>query len=138
MRGENIMKSVVIVDDSTTARMCIKTCLENAGYQKTVFYEAQNGEEAITIIKNNDIVPDLVITDLNMPGMNGISLLKRLKSSPKYTNIPVVIITSAGSPNLKEELLSIGALAVLNKPISPASFSEILNDLSKDVETSWG
>ena len=132
------MKSVVIVDDSTTARMCIKTCLESAGYQKTTFYEAQNGEEAMTIIRNKDIIPDLVITDLNMPRMNGISLLKRLKSSPKYTNIPVVIITSAGSSNLKHKLLSIGALAVLNKPVSPASFSVMLNDLSKDVETNWG
>ncbi len=132
------MKRILIVDDSTTARMCIRMCLENAGFRDAEFYEAQTGEEALAIMKGKKVIPDLVVTDLNMPDMDGESLLKRIKSSPRYTDIPVVVITSAGNPVLESKLTSVGALAVLNKPITPGSFSGVLNSLCSPVEISWG
>ncbi len=132
------MKQVLVVDDSTTARMCIRMCIKNAGYRDVTFFEATNGKEAMDIIKTNDIIPDLVVTDLNMPQMDGESLLKRIKSSPKLTDIPVVIITSAGNPALEDKLTEIGASAVINKPITPENFASILGNLSPHVEISWG
>ncbi len=132
------MKQILIVDDSTTARMCIRRCLQSAGFIDVKFYEAQTGEEALEVMQAEGVIPDLVVTDINMPVMNGEALLKRIKSSPRYTEIPVVIITSAANQSMVKRLTQIGAHAVLNKPITPASFSDVLDSVAPFSENSWG
>ena len=117
------MTKIVIADDSATARMVTKRCLEIAGYHEATFLEAATGAEALEIAKNNQV--DLLVTDLNMPEMDGLSLLKRIKASPKLADLPVLVISSLGNPAKEIELKQRGAFAVLSKPISPASLASV-------------
>lgn len=112
------MHNVLIADDSQTARLFIKKCLEIIGLESAALVEAADGAQALEIIKEKSF--DLLITDLNMPEMDGKELLRRVKTSPKTTDIPVVVITSTGNPAKEKELISLGALAVITKPVTPA------------------
>jgi two-component system chemotaxis response regulator CheY len=121
------VKRIVIADDSATARMVIRRCLEIIGLGDAGMVEVPNGREALARLK--EAPTDLLVTDLNMPIMDGETLLKWVKGSPKLTDVPVVVITSAGNP-AKEALLSdLGAFAVLDKPISPATLLKKLEPL---------
>ena len=112
------MKRIVIADDSETARMFIRRCLEIIGLRDAEFVEAANGREALQFAK--EAPTDLLVSDLNMPVMDGATLLKWVKTSPKLVDLPVLIITSAGNPAKEDELLQLGAMAVLKKPVAPA------------------
>ncbi|MEA3465481.1 MAG: response regulator [Thermodesulfobacteriota bacterium] len=126
------MKRIVIADDSGTARMMIRRCLEIIGLAETEFVEAENGKEGLTMVKQAPT--DLLISDLNMPIMDGETLLKWVKASPKLGDLPVLIITSAGNPAKSKQLLEMGAYSVINKPINPAMLSEVLAPLLNSEE----
>ena len=121
-----MIKRIVIADDSATARMFIKRCLQIIGLGDAEMVEAEQGKEALTAAKAEHT--DLLLTDLNMPIMDGETLLKWVKASPKLMDMPVVVITSAGNPAKEQELLKLGALKVINKPISPLALMEALSD----------
>jgi len=130
--SENTVKpGIIIADDSQTARMIVKRCLELSGLVDAEFWEAGNGREALKHLKSNKIV--LLITDFNMPVMDGGILLKWIKNSPQIKDTPVVVITSAGNPAREKELIGDGAYAVLSKPVSPALFMEKLEPLISKV-----
>ncbi|MDY0398870.1 MAG: response regulator [Desulfuromonas thiophila] len=126
------MKRIVIADDSGTARMMIRRCLEIIGLQDATFEEAENGREALALVKKT--ATDLLVSDLNMPIMDGEALLQWVKASPKLVDLPVLIITSAGNPAKSEQLREMGAFAVINKPINPAILSEVLAPLLDNVK----
>ena len=96
------MKRIVIADDSGTARMMIRRCLEIIGLSDAEFEEAKDGREALEIMKKNP--PDLLVSDLNMPSMSGETLLKWVKANPKLVDIPVLVISSVTNPAKKAEL----------------------------------
>ncbi|MCD4693730.1 MAG: response regulator, partial [Calditrichales bacterium] len=83
-----MINRVLIVDDSKTARSIIRRSLEICGLQDAEIGEASNGREALQTLKTTEY--DLVFTDLNMPEMDGEQLLKRMKSSPKLLDVPVI------------------------------------------------
>jgi two-component system chemotaxis response regulator CheY len=114
----------LIVDDSNTARMIVKQCIEIAGFRDWTFIEARNGEDAWEILQHSNV--DIVITDLNMPALDGRMLLKRIKAAPAVSSIPVVVVTSTTNPAQEAELIGLGASAVLGKPVSPANVYRIL------------
>ncbi|RJP75503.1 MAG: response regulator [Desulfobacteraceae bacterium] len=126
------MKRIIIVDDSSTARMFIKRCFEISGCQDVEFLEAGNGLQALEQIKKVPV--DLIVSDLHMPEMDGTALLKRIKSSPRFHEIPVIIISSAANPKKVEELKALLALDVLSKPVSPASVSQAIKPLLQKSE----
>ena len=123
------MIQIMIVDDSATSRMFIKRCVEVvlADQDEVVCYEAGDGKEALGKLKEKPT--DLVLIDLNMPVMDGGTLLRWLKGSPKLTHIPVVVITSIDNPAKREELKELGAYEVLSKPIAPAKLMPVLNQV---------
>lgn len=120
------MKTILVADDSATARMVIIRCLECVGLQGRSFLEAVNGKEALEKIRVTHV--DLLITDINMPVMDGRSLLLGVKSSPKINHIPVFVVTSLGNPAMEIELKRIGAEKVIHKPISPDKLMIALED----------
>lgn len=133
-----MVKKVIIADDSATARMIIKRCLEIAGFFDVEVIEANDGQEALNLAKENQA--DLLITDLNMPNMDGRTLLKHVKASPRLNPMPVLVISSACNEALENELVELGALAVVNKPITPTSVSEALQNINDEniEENQWG
>ena len=121
------MKRIVVADDSQTARMFIRRCLEIIGFQDAEIVEAVNGKEALILVKEKPT--DLLVTDLNMPVMDGETLVKWVKANPKLSDLPILVITSAGNPAKEAELVELGVFGVLSKPVSPPSLLEMLTPL---------
>ena len=124
-----MLKNIVIADDSALARMFIRRCLEIAGLGDANFYEASDGSEAI--VKMKEVKADLLVTDLTMPNMNGIELMRRISSSPRLSGTPVLVVTSAGNEEQRKELLDLGATRILSKPISPPLLVDAINSIMK-------
>ena len=124
------MKRIVIADDSATARMFIRRCLDIIGFEGAEIVEAEHGKEALAAVKEKPT--DLLLTDLNMPVMDGETLLKWVKGNPKLMDLAVVVITSAGNPAKEQDLMALGALRVINKPIAPPVLMEALEMFLED------
>lgn len=120
------MKRIIIADDSATARMFIKRCLQIIGLGDAEIIEAEHGKEALAAAKEQPA--DLLLTDLNMPVMDGETLVKWVKASPKLSALPIVVITSAGNPAKEKQLLELGAYKVLNKPVAPPMMMDALGE----------
>jgi two-component system chemotaxis response regulator CheY len=115
---------IIIADDSATARMVIRRCLEIAGCWDADFLEAEHGAKALELAIQEK--PDLLVTDLTMPEMDGTMLLEAIVSSEETAEIPVLVITSANNPAKESELRDRGAFAVLEKPVQPAALADLL------------
>ncbi len=124
------MKRIIIADDSETARMFIKRCLQIIGLGDAEIIETGDGKAALAAAKAQPT--DLLLTDLNMPVMDGETLVKWIKASPKLSDLPVVVITSAGNPAKEAHLLELGAYRVINKPVSPPIMMDALADFLED------
>lgn len=121
------MKRIIIADDSGTARMFVRRCLEIAGFAGAEFIEVEDGRGVLDSLKKSPI--DMIVTDLTMYPVDGTELLTRLREAPEWAAIPVIVITSANNAAKEAELLSLGARAVLGKPVSPAGMAAVLKTL---------
>lgn len=115
---------ILIVDDSILMRTALKRTIGMVGIEIASITEAGNGNEALEVLKNNPV--DLILTDLNMPEMNGVELVHFLKESSEYANIPVIVITTESSTVRIEELQEAGILDYLHKPFTPEEFRETI------------
>ncbi|HKK01178.1 MAG TPA: response regulator [Desulfuromonadales bacterium] len=109
------MKKILITEDSPTMRSLIISTLADMGDFEIV--EAANGFEALRILPREKV--DLVITDINMPDINGLELVSFVKNNPNYRSIPLFIISTEGRERDREKGLALGADAYLVKPFSP-------------------
>lgn len=89
--------------------------------------EAENGFEALRILPREKV--DLVITDINMPDINGLELVKFVRSNPQYKTTPLLIISTEGSEKDREKGLALGADAYLIKPFQPEELQGLVNQL---------
>ena len=121
------MPKILIVDDSALARAFMIRCVQISGIPECEFFESSNGLEVIEKLK--DLHPDLIITDMNMPKCDGIDLVKRVKANPKLSDVPIVIMTSAGNAQQRAELEELGVSAILSKPFTPPDVVDIANRL---------
>ncbi|MHB2147750.1 response regulator [Calditrichota bacterium LG25] len=118
------MVKILIVDDSATARVLIRKSIEICGLEDAEFFEAASGREALDVLQRQEV--DIVFSDLNMPEMDGVTLLKKIKASPALNHLPVVIITSLKNKASEKALLREHARAVLGKPLK---FTEVYHTL---------
>jgi len=117
--------NILVVDDSVFARSIIKKSLEIYGFEGLNVYEANNGYEALAVLKTHEI--DVVFTDLNMPDLNGEELLRMIKSKAEFSHIPVVIITSLINPAREKRLRDEKASAIIQKPITLPQIKDVLS-----------
>jgi two-component system chemotaxis response regulator CheY len=117
--------NILIVDDSTPMREVIKKVVKASGFNLGRIFEASNGREALDVLEREWL--DLVLTDYNMPEMNGLELLDAMKKNESLMSIPVVMITTEGSKQRVEEFLDEGAMAYIKKPFSPEEIKQKLN-----------
>ena len=115
------MKRILAVDDSKTMRNMISFTLNGAGYNVT---EAVDGQEALGIAEGSDF--DLIITDINMPNMDGITLLKALRKLAKFSSTPILILTTEGGDDKKNEGRSAGATGWIVKPFDPDKLLKVV------------
>jgi two-component system chemotaxis response regulator CheY len=124
--------NILIVDDSFPMRAVIKKVIKASGFAIGEFFEAGNGQEALNVLDEHWL--DLVLTDYNMPDMNGLQLLKAMKHSDTLADIPVVIVTTDGSDRRVEEFLKQGAAAYIKKPFTPEQIKTHLNRIIGEPE----
>ncbi len=115
------MHSILAVDDSASMRQMVSFTLKNAGFNVV---EAVDGQDAWEKAGQRDF--SLVLTDQNMPRMDGISLTKKLRDNPKFKNTPILILTTESSDQMKLAGRNAGATGWLVKPFDPAKLIEVI------------
>lgn len=118
-------KTFLVVDDSATMRQLI--CLTLRRVKGCQVVEAADGVEAAAMLRSGSF--DLVITDIKMPDMDGLALVKHIRQDLKLTDLPVVIITTKGEDGDRDEGLRAGANAYLTKPLSGPMLFQLIEQL---------
>ncbi len=108
------MASILAVDDSASMRQMVSFTLKGAGYE---VIEAADGVEALNIARDKPV--NLVITDVNMPNMDGISLIRELRNLPSYKFTPLLMLTTESSAEKKQQGKAAGATGWIVKPFNP-------------------
>lgn len=121
-RNDINMKTIFLVDDSATILLSISNILSKAGY---VTEKAASAEEALRKLQSG-IKIDLLITDLNMPGMNGIELIKEVRKLPAYKFVPILFLTTESQQSRKLEAKAAGASGWI---VKPATADELINTI---------
>lgn len=123
--------NILIVDDSQSIRELIRAMLATIGKFKVD--QSEDGNSALARINNSFYLPyDLIITDMNMPGMTGLELLKVIRSTEKAKNIPVVILTADTAKESIAEAVSLGISGYIVKPFKPDKF---ISDIQKIINS---
>jgi len=124
-------KIVYLADDDHDDRSMIKEALENADPDVYVI-EAQNGLEVIANIQNaQDLSNSVVIVDMRMPVRNGLEVIRILRNTPRYIQLPIIMMTGSNDEELKIEAIKAGANGFITKPISMNTISIIAVDIIK-------
>ena len=116
------MKTILIVEDSVTTRALIRAVIDELGDFETV--EASSGFEALKMLPMQDY--DLIITDINMPDINGIELISFVRSNPRYRLLPIIIVSTERSEEDKKRGMALGATAYVTKPFKSGELQEII------------
>ena len=104
-------KTILSVDDSASVLQMVKLTLAGGGYNVV---QANNGAEGLAKAKGGGI--DMVLTDLNMPVMNGIAMIRELRKLPQCTGVPIIFLTTESAANMKQEAKAAGATGWITKP----------------------
>jgi len=119
---------ILIVDDSAMMRAMIKRVIKLADVAVEDILEATNGAEALELLKQHDV--QLLLTDINMPVMNGADMLREISLNERWRNLSRVIISTDGSTVRREEAEDLDVRCYLEKPFSPEVLRDVLNELA--------
>jgi two-component system chemotaxis response regulator CheY len=118
---------VLIVDDSAAIRKILQRVLVQADVMLGTVYEANDGQEALQKLKNSKV--GLVLSDINMPNMDGLELLKHIRAEQAWQSLPIIMITTEGSQNKVMQALQLGANGYVRKPFTAEQIKEKLAGL---------
>lgn len=118
-------KTIMIVDDSLTMTMSVKSSLEMNGYSVQT---ASDGVQALTKLKGG-LKPDLIITDINMPNMGGLELIRQVKALPGYRFVPILTLTTESDASKRDEGKKLGATGWLVKPVSGPDLVKVVKQV---------
>lgn len=122
--------SVLIVDDSSVMRKIVERAVRQTGLALEKVLEAENGAAALKILETEQ--PDLVLSDINMPMMDGLEFLHCLHAAGTSSKVPVLMITTEGSEAKVREAITLGAKGFIRKPFSP---SEVKDQIARVLGT---
>ena len=114
-------KRALTVDDSKTMRDMVTFTLKSAGYQTL---EAEDGKAALSVLAAHQV--DAIITDLNMPNMNGFDLIRAVRADAKHKFVPILMLTTEGDDSKKQEGKSAGATGWIVKPFNPEKLVDVV------------
>ncbi len=119
------MKRVLAVDDTITFRIMLASCLRKAGHE---VIEAENGKQALEKLLSES--PDMVITDLNMPVMNGLEFIEEARKEQAGRAVPMVLLTTEVADHLKRRAREVGATGWITKPFDPDQILRLVDQLA--------
>jgi two-component system, chemotaxis family, chemotaxis protein CheY len=112
----------LIVDDSSVMRKIVERALRQAGLELNPMYEAANGIEGLELLKAKEV--DLIVSDINMPSMDGLEFLRRLRAEGLAAGVPVVMITTESSEEHVRQAIQAGAQGYIRKPFTAEQVKE--------------
>jgi two-component system chemotaxis response regulator CheY len=115
-----VAKRVLAVDDSKTMRDMVSMTLRGAGFEVTA---VEDGQRALTVMRDQHV--DLVITDLNMPNLDGIGLIRALRADPRHRVVPILMLTTEQDPERKAQGRAAGATGWVVKPFQPEKLIDV-------------
>jgi two-component system, chemotaxis family, chemotaxis protein CheY len=118
---------VLVVDDSAAIRKILQRVLRQTGMAINTIHEAGDGQEALELLRSRRV--DLVLTDINMPRMDGLELLAAIKGSSDWASVPVVMITTEGGETKVAEAVRLGAAGYVRKPFTADQIKDKLTGL---------
>ena len=121
-------KCVLVVDDSETVRQVLQLTLSNAGFD---VIEAEDGDDALNKLSSAPVV-DMLITDLNMPNMDGLELIKKIREDKKHRFTPIVMLTTESSEEKKRAGREAGASGWIVKPFKPEQLLKVVKMILGD------
>ena len=119
--------NILIVDDSRSMRSVIKKIISMSGFRMDQCLEAENGREALDVLSENWV--DAILSDINMPEMNGFELLEELGKDSILKDIPVVVISTESREERIQEAFDLGAKGFIKKPFLPEEVKKVLYDV---------
>jgi two-component system, chemotaxis family, chemotaxis protein CheY len=120
-------KTVLVVDDSSSLRSLVRMSLTRAGY---AVIEAADGKEGLTRLDQATTKVHLIVSDVNMPNMDGISFVRQVKLHPKHKFIPVIMLTTEDEGAKMQQAKAAGARAWLTKPFNPPELLDAVSQLA--------
>jgi two-component system chemotaxis response regulator CheY len=118
------MEKILIVDDSSTMRKIIARSLRQAGFEIGEILEADNGQSGLERL--NEATVGIILTDINMPVMDGLTFIGNIRANPVWNKTPIVIITTEGGEAMAKEAIKKGANNLIKKPFTPEQIKEKL------------
>jgi two-component system chemotaxis response regulator CheY len=115
------MATILAVDDSASIRQTVKIALSSAGH---TIVEAVNGADGLS--KAGEAAFDLVITDLNMPEMDGLSMIRQLRKLSAYTGVPILFLTTESAAEVKQQAKAAGATGWITKPFAADQLARVV------------
>ena len=115
-------KRILTVDDSKTMRDMVSFTLKSAGFDVV---EAEDGAKALDVLARTAV--DAIITDINMPNMDGVTLVRRLRAQQRFKATPILILTTEGGDDKKAQGRSAGATGWIMKPFVPEKLLQVVN-----------
>jgi len=119
--------NVLIVDDSSSIRAVVKKIIVLSGFQMDKCFEASDGRQAMELLADNWV--DVIVSDINMPEINGLELLDLLAQSATLKEIPVIMVTTEGSDLRMKDAFARGAKGFIKKPFLPEEIKKVLYEV---------
>jgi two-component system chemotaxis response regulator CheY len=120
-------KTILVVDDSITQVATIKYVLNNAGFNVLTGSDGNEGLKVLNNVISNNKLIHLIISDINMEGMDGITFIKEVRKNEKFKFIPIIVLTTEGDEEVKQKGKSAGASAWIVKPFQPDQLLLLIN-----------
>ncbi len=120
-RDKSVTRTVLTVDDSKTIREMVGFTLKNAGFE---VLEAEDGEQGLSVLNSN--TPDLILSDVNMPNMDGFTFVKALRQLPQFKVTPVLMLTTEAGDDKKKAGREVGATGWIVKPFDPEKLLQVV------------
>lgn len=133
MAHSNMVKRLLVVDDEPNLLKAVAAVLRGEGFDVA---SARNGKEALIFVARS--LPDLIVSDVRMPGMDGYALARRLRASPHSAMIPIVFLTAKDEPAARIEGFRSGVDVYLTKPFEPDELIAVINGILHRVEVVHG
>jgi CheY-like chemotaxis protein len=120
----NGQRTILVVDDFDDTRLLLRTWLERRGFRVV---EAENGIQAINQAETES--PDLIIMDMQMPQLDGLSATRRIRNLESMNSVPIVAVSAYGADQFREQALAAGCNEYVSTPFEPATLEGIIRDL---------
>tara|TARA_R110001592_G_scaffold58704_3_gene177610 strand:- start:251 stop:670 length:420 start_codon:yes stop_codon:yes gene_type:complete len=119
--------SILFIEDDMIERMKFNRTVSKLDYENKII-EANNGEEALKILESTDLLPQIILLDLNMPRISGIEFLKRLKNDDRLRYIPTIVLTTS---NNQKDLLECYRIGIAGYILKPLKYDDYVNKIAK-------